>query len=142
MSERAAAYVEWYGKARIQTWTTPRTLFDELHARYQFTLDGAASHGNALLPRYATAAEPVEWAGERVFCNPPWSLIKPFVDLAPFAELAVLLVPARVNSRWFHRALGYGARVEFFLGRPKFGTGAIANSPVDCLLLKFGAGAV
>lgn len=74
--------------------------------------------------------------GERVFCNPPWSMIKPFVDLAPFADLAVLLVPARCNARWFHRALSYGAAVEFFLGRPRFGDGR-GSSPVDCLLLVF-----
>lgn len=39
---------------------------------------------------------------------------------APAAELAVFLVPARPNARWFHHALKLGATAEFFLGRPKF----------------------
>ena len=74
-------------------WGTPRTLFAPLHELYDFTLDGAASHANALLPRYCTidgtfekvsgkAFEQVKiddrdglnfpWEGERVFVNPPW----------------------------------------------------------------------
>jgi hypothetical protein len=132
------AYVEWYGKARRQNWATPRSLFDPLNERFRFTLDGASEAGNGLLPRASSADAPLPWAGERVFCNPPWSNIAPFLELAPFADLAVFLVPARTNSRWFHRALALGSRAEFFLGKPRF-TGAAWNSPVDCLLLVFGA---
>lgn len=134
----AAAYVEWYGGEKRQTWQTPHDFFEQLHAEYNFTLDGASSPGNGLLPRASTARDPIDWRGERVFCNPPWSLIKPFVDLAATAELAVLLVPARTNAKWFHRALAYGAVPRFFLGRLKF-VGGASRSPVDCLLLVFGA---
>ena len=132
-----AAYVQWYQKARKQTWTTPRELFDSLNRRYLFTLDGAASAENALLPNYSSLVEPKPWKGEHVFCNPPWSNIPPFVELAATADIAVLLVPARTNSRWFHRALQTGAMVKFFPGRPRFGD-AKAGSPVDCLLLVWG----
>lgn len=134
-----SAYVDWYGKGRAQNWRTPRTLFDQLHAQYGFTLDGASEPGNGLLPRASTAAEPMAWTGERVFCNPPWSNIRPFVELAPPAEVAVLLVPARTNVAWFHRALELGARPRFFKGRPKFELptheGPTSTSPVDCMLL-------
>lgn len=137
------AYVEWYGRGRKQNWTTPRSLFDSLHAEYGFTLDGASEPGNGLLPRASTAERPLPWDGERVFCNPPWSNIAPFVEQADAAEIAVLLVPARTNVRWFHRALELGARCRFFLGRPSFGSGPDGqkghNSPVDCLLLVFEA---
>lgn len=77
------------------------------------------------------------WKGERVFCNPPWGGIRPFVELAATADLACLLVPARTNCRWFHRALELGAEVRFFLGKPKF-VGNAHTSPVDCVLLLFG----
>jgi hypothetical protein len=99
-------------------------------------MDGASEPGNGLLPKASTADEQLSWAGERVLCNPPWSNIGPFVELAPMADLAVLLVPARTNCRWFHRALELGATVKFFLGKPKFNDGK-NNSPVDCLLLVF-----
>ena len=137
-------YVGWYGAPRRQDWQTPAYLFDPLDAEYRFNLDGAAEDGNALLAAASTPERPVSWGGQRVFCNPPWSAITQFVELAPSAELAVLLVPARVNARWFHRALELGAAVRYFVKRPSFhnerhkGTGH--NSPVDCLLLVFDPG--
>lgn len=137
MTTSAAPYVSWYEGARVQSWRTPPEFFAHLNERFRFTMDGASDAENALLPRFSTPADPLSWRGERVFCNPPWSLIKPFVDLASTAELAVLLVPARTNARWFHRALSYGARVEFFKPKLKF-VGAKHVSPVDCVLLVFG----
>lgn len=132
----ARPYHSWYGGQRSQTWQTPPAFFEALHAEYGFTLDGASSGENALLPRASSADAPVSWQGERVYCNPPWSNIRPFVELAAAADLAVLLVPARTNCRWFHRALELGAEVRFFLGKPKF-VGAQHVSPVDCVLLIF-----
>ena len=131
------SYVDWYGKGkRTQNWRTPPELFARLHAHYRFTMDGASEPGNGLLPKSSTAAAPLPWDGERVFCNPPWSNIRPFVEQGPRAALAVLLVPARTNCRWFHRALELGAELDFFKPKPKF-VGAKATSPVDCLLLVF-----
>ena len=92
-------YADWYGGERRQSWATPRAFFDSLHAQYAFTLDGASEPGNGLLPRSSTADDEIPWEGERVFCNPPWSNIPRFVDLAAEAALAVLLVPARTNAR-------------------------------------------
>jgi hypothetical protein len=130
-------YVDWYGGERRQSWATPPEFFERLNVEYGFTMDGASEAGNGLLPKASTAEDPLPWEGERVFCNPPWSNIRPFVELAARAELAVLLVPARVNARWFHRALELGARVEFFKPKLKF-VGAKHVSPVDCVLLVFG----
>jgi len=123
---------------RKQTWTTPQDLFAQLHREYRFTLDGAASADNALLPRYSSWREPLPWTGERVFCNPPWSNIAPFVREAATADLAVLLVPSRVNTRWFNTALALGAEPRFFQGKLRF-SGARWNCPADCLLLIFEA---
>jgi hypothetical protein len=135
------AYIDWYGKSRHQNWRTPRVLFDDLHREFDFTLDGASEPGNGLLPLASTADLPIPWTGHRVFCNPPWSNIRPFVEQAPEAELAVLLVPARTNVVWFHRALELGATPRFFAGRPKFEhdahTGKGHSSPVDCMYLVF-----
>jgi hypothetical protein len=131
-------YKDWYAGDRLQSWGTPANIFDPLHEEFGFTMDGAASEQNALLPRASTLEQPLRWYGERVFCNPPWSDIAPFLELAASAELAVLLVPARTNAKWFHKALALGAKVRFFLGRPKFVGPAVGNSPVDCLLLIFG----
>jgi hypothetical protein len=132
----AVSYVTHYAGARRQDWRTPRAMFDALHERFQFDLDGASDRENGLLPE--SSEWRLSWQGRRVFCNPPWNAIPAFVELAGTADLAVLLVPARVNSRWFHRALALGARVEHFLGRPRFDDGG-GSAPVDCLLLVFGS---
>jgi hypothetical protein len=134
-------YVGWYGSERIQNWRTPPDLFDVFHSEYKFTMDGASEPGNGLLPKASTREMPLSWEGERVFCNPPWSDISPFIDMACEAEFAALLVPARTNAKWFHKALRVGASITFFPGRPNFlrpdGSRA-TSSPVDCLLLVFG----
>lgn len=132
----ARTYTSWLAGPRRQALTTPASLFSALHSEFGFTLDGAASPDNALCARFSSVDKPQSWAGERVFCNPPWSSIPPFVELAAAASLAVLLVPARTNARWFHRALALGAGVRFFVGKPRFGD-AKWTSPVDCLLLIF-----
>lgn len=130
------SYVTHYEGERKQDRPTPREFFEKLHARFSFTVDGAANPdgSNALLPRWFY--EHQSWHGERVFCNPPWNDIAAFVLLASTARFACLLVPARTNCRWFHKALELGARVEYFMGKLNFG--GPWNSPVDCLLLIFG----
>jgi len=134
--QKVSRYVDWYGKERRQNWQTPPQIFDPLNTEYRFTMDGASEPGNGLLPKSSTADDPLSWAGERVFCNPPWSNIAPFLEKAPEAEVAVFLVPARTNARWFHRALELGARPRYFKPKPKF-VGAPHVSPVDCVLLIF-----
>src|SRR4051812_24333827 len=79
--------------------TTPE-MFAALHERFRFTIDVAALPHNAKLPRYFTPDEDglaQSWAGERVWCNPPYSNIEPWARKARIdcdAELAVLLLPA------------------------------------------------
>lgn len=102
-------------------------------------MDGASEPGNGLLPKASTEDIQLPWAGERVFCNPPWSNIRPFLELAQYAEMAVFLVPARTNSLWFHRALELGFEPRFFKPKPKF-VGAKHTSPVDCVLLVLNPG--
>lgn len=130
-----SGFVNHYQGPRKQDRPTPKPFFAKLHAKYKFTMDGAANSENALLRKYSSEALPRPWEGERVFCNPPWSSIRPFVELAPRASFACLLVPARTNCGWFHRALELGAKVEFFKSKLNFG--GQWNSPADCLLLIF-----
>lgn len=129
------AYVNHYGGKRKQDRRTPRDFFGKLESEFRFTLDGAATCKNALLPKFSSSRRPLSWESERVFCNPPWSDIPKFIELASIADLAVLLVPARVNAKWFHRALDLGASPRFWKGKLCFD--GPWNSPVDCLLLIF-----
>lgn len=133
----ASRYIDHFKGERKQDLTTPEEFFGKLDDRFHFTMDGAASDDNALCWLYRSEKNQLSWKGERVFCNPPWSSIPQFLEYASEAEFSCFLVPARVNAKWFHRALELGGVPEFFCGKLKFGN-CEWNSPVDCLLIKFG----
>lgn len=110
--------------------TTPED-FARFHERFQFTIDAAASRANAKLLRYFTVEEDglaQSWAGERVWCNPPYSHIEPWVEKANRggAELVVMLLPAnRTEQGWWQRHIEPRRRagsleVEFLPGRMRF----------------------
>ncbi len=134
---QAVGYVRHYGGERKQDRRTPLDFFKRLDAKYGFTMDGAATKANCLVARFSSKEFERPWVNERVFCNPPWGNIPPFIELAPEADLAVLLVPARTNCGWFHRALELGAKPDYWKGKLNFS--GKWNSPVDCLLLIFEA---
>jgi phage N-6-adenine-methyltransferase len=137
--------------------TTPE-VFDPLHERFGFTIDVAAAAHNAKLPRFYTAQDDglaQSWEGERVWCNPPYSKIEPWVAKAwgSGAELVVMLLPAnRTEQGWWQRQVEPGRldgrlRVEFLPGRLRFlkpgqkNIGPNERPPFGCCLLIWGAGA-
>lgn len=135
--------------------TTPED-FAPLHERFAFTLDAAASAANAKLPRYFTAEQDglaQDWTGERVWCNPPYSKIAPWILKASNggAELVVMLLPAnRTEQGWWqdhvepYRDRPGGIRTEFLRGRMRFlrpgqkRIGANERPPFGCVLLIWG----
>lgn len=119
-------------KASVDDRGTTDEVFGPLNERFRFTLDAAASDANTKLGRYFTAADDglaQDWAGERVWCNPPYSKIEPWVVKAATsgAELVVMLLPANRTEQGFWQRhielvrdrLG-GPRVEFLPGRMRF----------------------
>lgn len=123
---------------------TPDELFNKQHYKYSFTVDVAASNKNAKLDKFYTKETDglkQSWRGERVWCNPPYSrgAMLPFIlkgiDEVRYndCELAVYLIPARVEQLWFHNLIlpylyitktslkkFYYTEVEFVRGRVKF----------------------
>jgi phage N-6-adenine-methyltransferase len=100
-----------------------------------FTLDVAAAPHNAKAPRYFTRADDglqQSWAGERVWCNPPYSNLYAWVAKA-WSEFEntrgiVMLLPAnRPEQKWWQELVepkrdrpGSPLRVEFLPGRMRF----------------------
>lgn len=133
-------------KPEVDNLATTPEMFAPLHKRFQFTLDVCALPHNTKLPRYYAPPEhgPLgpgargvdglvqSWAGERVWCNPPYSDLKSWVVKAwrewhNEADLIVMLVPAnRCEQGWWQEHVepyrdGAGPlRVEFLPGRPRF----------------------
>lgn len=132
----------------------PEGLFAEWQKRFEFTLDAAANHHNAKLPKYYTKEQnglSKSWAGERVYCNPPFSDIGPWVEKAwveKACPLVVMLLPAnRTEQTWWQKLVeplrdkSEIFRSEFLPGRLRFlapGEDSVpANSrpPFGCVLL-------
>ncbi|OYL18452.1 DNA methylase [Shigella sonnei] len=84
-------------------WRTPFLLFKNLHREYSFSLDGAATEHDALLPRFTDDIHNQSWVGEKVFCNPPYSDIPSFLVKASESDLAVFLIPHRANTSYWLR---------------------------------------
>lgn len=139
---------------------TTADVFDPLHARHAFTVDAAAAAHNAKLPRYWTEETDglaQSWAGERVWCNPPYSRIRPWVEKAwtGGADLVVMLLPAnRTEQSWWQELVephrdrpGSPLRSEFLAGRIRFlapgqrKVGANERPPFGCVLLTWGPNA-
>lgn len=131
---------------------TDPELFSRLNERFRFTVDVAASSDNAKCADYYTEElDGLEqsWGGERVWCNPPYSNIEPWVKKAwnSGAVLVVMLLPAnRTEQGWWQRWVEPyrqkgSLRVEFLPGRPRFvnmgkpGIGPNERPPFGCCLL-------
>ena len=76
-------------------------MFRNLHREFSFSLDGAATKHDTLLPRFTDDISRQSWAGERVFCNPPYSDIPSFLVKASEADLAVFLIPYRPQTTYW-----------------------------------------
>jgi phage N-6-adenine-methyltransferase len=93
---------------------TPDWLFKALDTEFGFTLDGAATEGNAKCVNYIRDISHQIWNKEdRVYCNPPYSEITAFVVYGLLCEskVVVLLLPVRTDTSWF-QMLQESPRVE------------------------------
>ena len=114
-------------------WSTPEKVYKELNREFHFNFDPCPLNGkeDGRAPLF------VQWTGKRVFCNPPYGPETPkFMVRAREAELAVFLVPARTDTRWFHDiVLPYAKEIRFIKGRLKFGNSK--NAPFPSMIVIF-----
>lgn len=113
--------------SKTTDWSTPQGLFSQLNSQFLFTLDVAATPENTKCSRFFTKEDDglaQSWNGERVFCNPPYGReIGNWVQKLSRggAAVAVGLLPARTDTRWFHEYIYGQAEIRFLRGRLKFG---------------------
>lgn len=128
-------------------WATPQDFFNKLNAEFQFTLDPCADDNNHKCEKYFTEEQDglkQDLSGERVFCNPPYGRdvpkwVKKCVDETTTGdcELAVMLLHARTDTRWFHDYIYHKAdEVRFVKGRLKFG-GQTTSAPFPSMVVVF-----
>lgn len=129
---RAIAWRVSTSESKSTIWQTPDALYLALHQEFDFTIDVAAHAGNARCDRYfdkESDALAQSWAGERVFCNPPYGreldrwVRKAMTEAQEFGALVVNVLPARTSNNWFHRYCLPHAEIRFIRGRLSFTQG-------------------
>ncbi len=141
---------------------TPQDVFAPLNARWGFTLDVAASEANALCPKFFTRETDGllrSWKGERVWCNPPFSRLEPWIckawqEMADGCALVVMILPAnRCEQKFWQQHIepwrdsiprdGIRLSTKFLAGRARFAAPDAPTPhkgdrpPFGCVLLTF-----
>jgi site-specific DNA-methyltransferase (adenine-specific) len=114
-------------------WATPSDLYAELDAEFGFTLDPCPMDDAERIFEQDGLLR--SWAGERVFCNPPYgNKVGLWLAKAREAEVAVFLLPSRTDVRWFHDYALDADEIRFVKGRLTFGN-AKAPAPFPSVVL-------
>jgi site-specific DNA-methyltransferase (adenine-specific) len=101
--------MKWSGN---NNYATPEYLYKALDMEFQFDLDPCPLNPS-WCPSIDTDGLRLDWDGHRVFCNPPWSDVTPWVNKAYASNcLTVFLLPARTDTMWFARLTASPANTE------------------------------
>lgn len=129
--------------SKSDMWETPQDLYDRLHAVFRFDLDVCAQPENAKCDNYYSPkinGLEQDWRGV-CWMNPPYGreiggwVAKAYLSAKKNGATVVCLLPARVDTRWWHDYCSNG-EVYFIKGRLKFGD-AINNAPFPSVLVVF-----
>ena len=108
-------------------WQTPRWLFNCVNEYKNFVCDIAASQSNHLVSTFISEEDNAftydfeVFRGNYVWCNPPYSDIGPWIDLAIKNQQnhnvgTVLLIPADTSVRWFDKCRINANSIMFITG--------------------------
>ena len=131
--------------SKTDNWATPPEVFKDLDNEFKFTLDPCASKENHKCDKYFTKEENgllQDWGGHRVYCNPPYGrTIGYWVEKAAKESrkentTVVMLLPARTDTKWFHKYIYGRATIRFIRGRLKFG-GSKNSAPFPSMIVIF-----
>lgn len=126
--------------SKTDIWETPQDFFDKLNEEFNFQTDVCALPENAKCKRFYTPEQDglaQEWIGS-CWCNPPYGRqVGKWVRKASESKATtVMLIPARVDTAWFHDYIYGKAEVRFVRGRLRF-SGAKENAPFPCMVVVF-----
>lgn len=131
--------------SKTDNWETPPEVFKDLDNEFKFTLDPCASKENHKCDKYFTKEENgllQDWGGQRVYCNPPYGrTVGDWVEKAAKESrkentIVVMLLPARTDTKWFHKYIYGRATIRFIRGRLKFG-GSKNSAPFPSMIVIF-----
>lgn len=121
-------------------WSTPQDFFMTLDEEFDFTLDPCCTKENRKCDKYYTKEDDglsKSWDNEYTFMNPPYGReIGKWVKKASEQQggVAVALLPARTDTKWFHDYIYNKAEIRFIKGRLKFG-GSKNSAPFPSMVV-------
>lgn len=135
--------------SKTDDWATPQDFYDKLNEEFHFNLDVCATQQNTKCEKFYTIEDDglkQPWIGN-IWCNPPYGKTisqwckKAQEEIKKDANVIVLLVHARTDTRWFHDYIYNKPNVEirFVKGRLKFG-GSNNSAPFPSMLAIFKKG--
>lgn len=115
--------------SKSDEWSTPDDLYQLLNDEFHFTLDPAATKENTKCKKFYTKEDDglkQDWFGETVFLNCPYSEIKEWtakseLEGCKHGTTVVMLIPARTDTKYWHKYVKYASEIRFLKGRLKFG---------------------
>ena len=124
-------------------WATPIELFRRLDAEFKFNTDVCAVPDNAKCQHFFTPEQDglkQDWTGT-CFMNPPYgrdigNWVKKAHDSSLKGTTVVCVLPARTDTRWWHRYVAKADEVRFLAGRLKFGDAA-TSAPFPSVIVVF-----
>ena len=112
-------------------WATPQEFFNKLDWRFgPFDLDPCAGPHNTKCANFFTEAEnglSKSWTGFTSFINPPYGrgidkwIEKAYREPREEGTRAVMLIPARTDTKYWHQYVMKADEIYFVKGRLKFG---------------------
>lgn len=129
--------------SKTDMWATPDDFFQKLNAVFKFDTDVCATAENAKAENfYSPEMDGLsqDWSGT-CWMNPPYGrgigawVAKAHQSAKDNGATVVCLLPARVDTRWWHDFCARG-EVFFVKGRLKFGS-AVNSAPFPCAIVVF-----
>ncbi len=106
--------------SNYNSYATPDYLRDALDMEFGFDFDPCPLNPD-FDPDKDIHGLLLDWTGRRLFCNPPWGDIDPWVEKALTSRaLIVFVLPARTDTGWFHLLKDSGAEIRLFRKRVHF----------------------
>jgi phage N-6-adenine-methyltransferase len=127
-------------------WSTPQDLFDKINEEFNFTLDACANTSNYKVKNYFNEKQnglAQSWQDNTVWVNPPYGsgisdwIKKAYNECSPNCKI-IMLLPARVDTRWFHDYIYNNPDCEtrFIKGRLKF-SNSKSSAPFPSMIVVF-----
>jgi phage N-6-adenine-methyltransferase len=135
--------------SKTPEWGTPQEFFESLDKVFNFTLDPCATDLNHKCDKYFTEEDnglSQDWQGHTVFVNPPYGrglkdwVKKSYEESLKKGTTVVMLIPARTDTKYFHKYCMKEAKEIYFVkGRLSFegDTGTSNSAPFPSIVVIF-----